>query len=154
MFKAAIDLASDAFEPVPTRAHEPARLIDTSRTTGNPKGALHAHCVLLGHLSGVELSHDFLPQLGDFYRTPADWAWIGGLLDGLLDVLLPAWHHGVPALAHPISKFDPAFALRLTAEYGVRNAQGTAKHRCSQPCCILSAVEFVNGPAEALLSKT
>jgi acetyl-CoA synthetase len=118
MFEAAIELASDAFEPVPTGADEPALLIYTSGTTGNPKGALHAHRVLLGHLPGVELSHDFLPQPGDFCWTPADWAWIGGLLD----VPLPAWYHGVPVLAHPISKFDPEFALRLMAEHGVRNA--------------------------------
>lgn len=118
MFAASIELASDAFDPVSTAADEPALLIYTSGTTGNPKGALHAHRVLLGHLPGVELAHDFFPQPGDLYWTPADWAWIGGLLD----VLLPAWHHGVPVLAHPISKFDPEFALRLMAEHGVRNA--------------------------------
>ena len=50
------------------------------------KGALHAHRVLLGHLPGVELPHEFFPQPGDLFWTPADWAWIGGLLD----VLLPA----------------------------------------------------------------
>jgi acetyl-CoA synthetase len=117
MFETSIERAADTFEPVATAAGEPALLIYTSGTTANPKGALHAHRVLLGHLPGVELAHDFFPHSGDFYWTPADWAWIGGLLD----VLLPSWHHGVPVLAHSSRKFDPEFALRLIAEHRVRN---------------------------------
>src|SRR3546814_2630594 len=57
----------------------PAVIIYTSGTTGQPKGALHAHRVLLGHLPGVEISHNLFPQDGDRMWTPADWAWIGGL---------------------------------------------------------------------------
>jgi acetyl-CoA synthetase len=78
---------------------------------------LHAHRVLLGHLPGVELPHEFFPQPGDLFWTPADWAWIGGLID----VLLPAWHHGVPVLAHRARKFEPEQALRLMARHAVRN---------------------------------
>jgi acetyl-CoA synthetase len=110
--------ASDAFRPVDTGADEPALIIYTSGTTGPPKGALHAHRVLLGHLPGVELPQELFPQPGDLIWTPADWAWIGGLLD----VLLPAWHHGVPVLAHRFAKFDPEQAFQLMAEVGVRNA--------------------------------
>ena len=39
------------FTPVDTAADDPAMMIYTSGTTGQPKGALHAHRVLLGHLS-------------------------------------------------------------------------------------------------------
>ena len=92
-------------------------IIYTSGTTGNPKGALHGHRVLLGHLPGVELPHDFFPQEGDLFWTPADWAWIGGLFD----VLMPALHHGVPVLAHRFRKFDPQQAVDLMARHGVRN---------------------------------
>ena len=46
--------------PSTRRADDPALIIYTSGTTGLPKGALHAHRVLLGHLPGVEMSHDFL----------------------------------------------------------------------------------------------
>ncbi|MGE0723437.1 MAG: acyl-CoA synthetase [Alphaproteobacteria bacterium] len=109
--------AADRFDPVDTAADDPALIIYTSGTTGPPKGALHAHRVLLGHLPGVELPHDFFPQPGDAFWTPADWAWIGGLLD----VLLPAWHHGVPVLAHRSRRFDPEAALALMARHGVRN---------------------------------
>jgi acetyl-CoA synthetase len=109
--------ASDAFTPVATRADDPALIIYTSGTTGNPKGALHAHRVLLGHLPGVELPHEFFPQKGDLFWTPADWAWIGGLID----VLLPSWHHGMPVLAYRARKFDPDEAFHLMATHGVRN---------------------------------
>jgi acetyl-CoA synthetase len=109
---------SDQFEPVYTRADDPALIIYTSGTTGKPKGALHAHRALLGHLPGVEMSHDFLPHAGDLMWTPADWAWIGGLMD----LLMPAWHHGIPVLARRFEKFDPEAAFELMGRHGVRNA--------------------------------
>jgi acetyl-CoA synthetase len=68
-------------------------------------------------LPGVELSHDFFPQAGDLIWTPADWSWIGGLID----VLFPAWHHGVPVVANRARKFDPEAAMALMAEHHVRN---------------------------------
>jgi acetyl-CoA synthetase len=110
--------ASSDFTPVDTAAEDPALMIYTSGTTGQPKGALHAHRVMLGHLPGSEMPHYPFPQPGDCYWTPADWAWIGGLLD----VLMPSLHHGVPTVAHRFDKFDPekAFALMVSAE--VRNA--------------------------------
>ncbi|WP_368188198.1 AMP-binding protein [Aestuariibius sp. HNIBRBA575] len=105
------------FTPVQTRADDPALLIYTSGTTGNPKGALHAHRVLLGHLPGVEMSHNFFPQSGDCIWTPADWAWIGGLLD----VLMPALHHGVPVVACRFRKFTPEAAFRLIQDHNIQN---------------------------------
>lgn len=106
------------FTPIETRADDPAILIYTSGTTGQPKGALHAHRVLLGHLPGVEISHDLFPQPGDRIWTPADWAWIGGLLD----VLMPALHHGVPVIARRFEKFTAEAAFQLIQDYGIRNA--------------------------------
>src|SRR5262249_47876464 len=117
-FHDTIARASSDFTPVPTSADDPALMIYTSGTTGPPKGALHAQRVLLGHLPGVELPHDFFPQPGDLFWTPADWAWAGGLLD----VLLPSLHHGVPVVARRFDKFDPEEAFALMAKTGVRNA--------------------------------
>lgn len=114
----ALQSAADRFTPAQTLAEDPAIIIYTSGTTGPPKGALHAQRVLLGHLPGVEMPHEFFPQPGDLFWTPADWAWIGGLFD----VLLPSLHHGVPVLAHRMSKFDPGFAFDLMARHQVRNA--------------------------------
>jgi acetyl-CoA synthetase len=131
--------ASDGFLPVDTLANDPALIIYTSGTTGPPKGALHAHRVLLGHLPGVEMPQSFFPQPGDLIWTPADWAWIGGLLD----VLLPAWHHGVPVLAHRFAKFDPEKAFRLLADYGVRNA--------FLPPTALKIMRTVSSPAKTQL---
>jgi acetyl-CoA synthetase len=112
-----LEAASDHFNPANTSAEDPAIIIYTSGTTGQPKGALHAHRVLLGHLPGVEMPHEFFPRPGDFFWTPADWAWIGGLFD----VLLPAWGLGVPVLAFRFRKFDPEEAFSLMARHGVRN---------------------------------
>ena len=117
-FHSELERASDAFTPCDTAADDPALIIYTSGTTGPPKGALHAHRVLLGHLPGVEMPQDLFPQPGDLFWTPADWAWIGGLLD----VLLPSLHHGVPVLAYRFPKFDPEEAFAILAEFGVRNA--------------------------------
>ena len=106
------------FTPANTLADDPALIIYTSGTTGPPKGALHAHRTLLGHLPGVEMSHDFFPQPGDRIWTPADWAWIGGLYD----VLMPAWHHGVTVVSHRFAKFDPEAAFQFLADFKIRNA--------------------------------
>lgn len=111
------DLPEGAAEMVDTGAEEPAVLIYTSGTTGKPKGALHAHRVLSGHLPGVEMSHDFLGQEGDCLWTPADWAWIGGLFD----VLMPGLALGVPVVAARMAKFTPEEAARICKEGKVRN---------------------------------
>lgn len=108
---------SDQFETLDTGAEDPALIIYTSGTTGHPKGALHAHRVLLGHLPGVRSSHDDFPQPGDRMWTPADWAWIGGLLD----VLLPAWYHGVPVVAYRAEKFVAEEVFELIEELQIKN---------------------------------
>ena len=117
-FHAALSRAASVFTPVCTGNNEPALMVYTSGTTGPPKGALHAHRVLLGHLPGIEFPHEFLPQPGDRFWTPADWAWAGGLLDALL----PSLHYGVPVVSHRSEKFDPEQAFALIARMGVRNA--------------------------------
>ena len=106
------------FTPVDTSADDPAMMVYTSGTTGQPKGALHGHRVLIGHFPGVETHHNFLPQPGDRIWTPADWAWAGGLLN----VLLPGLHYGVPVVARRFEKFDPEEAFALMARTQIRNA--------------------------------
>ncbi len=109
--------ASDRHEMVQTSPDDPAFLSYTSGTTGPPKGALHGHRVLIGHMPGVELHHGLLPQAGDCLWTPADWAWMGGLTN----VMLPALAHGIPLIAHRMAKFDPEHAVWLIEHLGVRN---------------------------------
>ena len=109
---------SSVLQPVQTRADDPAFISYTSGTTGPPKGAFHAHRVLLGHMPGIEFSHNFFPKEDDLFWTPADWAWMGGFMD----VLIPSWYHGIPVVAHRFKKFDPEEAFHLLAKYGIRNA--------------------------------
>jgi len=111
------DLPPARFETVDTGAKDPAVLIYTSGTTGAPKGALHAHRMLIGHLPGVEVSHDFLGAEGDCIWTPADWAWIGGMFD----VLMPGLALGVPVVAARMAKFSTEECQRIIAEGAVRN---------------------------------
>lgn len=108
---------SDEFTMLDTAPDDPSYIIYTSGTTGNPKGALMGHRSLLGHMAGVEFFHDFFPQPDDLMWTPADWAWIGGLMN----CLMGAWFHGVPVLAYRAAKYDPVQALQLMAKYNVRN---------------------------------
>lgn len=112
-----MDLPQRAFETADAGPETPGVLIYTSGTTGSPKGVLHGHRVLTGHLPGVEISHDFLGQDGDCIWTPADWAWIGGLFD----VLMPGLVLGVPVVASRMRKFDPAECAELVRAAGVRN---------------------------------
>ena len=113
----AMERASDRFGYANLHVEEPAFLCYTSGTTGAPKGALHAHRVLLGHLPGVQLPHEFFPQPGDRMWTPADWAWLGGLAN----IMLPALRFGVPLVAYRSGKFDPEAALDMMACERVRN---------------------------------
>ena len=109
--------AAPTAQTADTGADDPALLIYTSGTTGNPKGALHAQRVLLGHLPGVMVPHEFFPQPSDRFWTPADWAWAGGLLD----VLFPSLYHGVPVVGSVRAKFDPDWAFAFMARHGIRN---------------------------------
>ena len=50
----------------------------------------------------------------DIIWTPADWAWIGGLMD----VLIPAWYYGMSVLTAD-HDFEPEWAADLMEEHGV-----------------------------------
>lgn len=110
--------ASDQAETADTGPDDPGLMVYTSGTTGAPKGALHGHRVLIGHLPGTQFTHDFLPQPGDLMWTPADWAWAGGLLN----ILLPGLYFGLPVVARKFERFDPEAAFDLIASTGIRNA--------------------------------
>jgi acetyl-CoA synthetase len=116
-WKNLLEKASSRYAPLDTKADDPAIIIYTSGTTGAPKGALEAHRLLIGNLSGFVHSHDFFPRPGDIFWSPADWAWAGGLFDALL----PTWAFGLPILGYR-GKFDAEKAYYLIEKYGIRNS--------------------------------
>ncbi len=116
-WEALLAKASSDFSPLDTGAEDPALIIYTSGTTGPPKGALKAHRVMIGNMPGFVHSHDFFPQKGDMFWSPADWAWTGGLMDALL----PAWLCGIPILGYR-GRFDAERAYHLLEKYAIRNS--------------------------------
>ncbi|MDH5372542.1 MAG: AMP-binding protein, partial [Acidimicrobiia bacterium] len=113
-FDELVSRGSDELAIVDTLAEDPAYLIYTSGTTGPPKGALHAHRNLIGHLPAFELYYEYFPYEGDVHWTPADWAWIGGLMDSLL----PSWYFGRPVVVDQ-HDFDPDRAIDLLVEHNI-----------------------------------
>ncbi|RDI95678.1 AMP-dependent synthetase [Meiothermus sp. QL-1] len=110
----ALRAGSPHFTPHPTRAEDPALLIYTSGTTGKPKGVLLPHRTLLGHWPGFQLFCNFPGEEAIFW-SPADWAWIGGLMN----VLFCAWAGGYTVVAYRPRQFDPEEALHLMRTQGV-----------------------------------
>ncbi len=114
----ALPRASDRFATVDTHAEDPAFISYTSGTTGWPKGALHVHRVMLGHMPGNEFYYDFFPKTGDRMWSPADWAWIAGIMD----VLMPALYHGISVVSFRAKKFDPEQAYAMMGKHRVTTA--------------------------------
>jgi acetyl-CoA synthetase len=113
---AALKKSSADFQPVETLATDPAVLIYTSGTTGAPKGALLPQATLIGNLTGFVASQNWFPREGDLFWSPADWSWIGGLMNGLL----PSLYFGRSIVGYR-GRFSVDSAFYLLEKYGVTN---------------------------------
>ncbi|MDO8434589.1 MAG: AMP-binding protein [Candidatus Binatus sp.] len=112
-FDELLSKGAPSFTTEKSSAEDPVLLMYTSGTTGNPKGVLHVARYVLGH-NGIDYSYNYLRD-GDLYYSPADWAWAGGLLDGLLAI----WPYGIPVLAYRSkARFDPDVTFKLLEKYG------------------------------------
>jgi len=119
----------------PNRADDPALIIYTSGTPA-AQGALHATGAV-GSSARREFSTISSAQ-GRLLLDAGRLAWIGGLID----VLLPSWHHGVPVGA-PLQEIRSRGGLFFLVKYGVRNA--------FMPPTALKLMRQVNDPATAPL---
>ena len=114
-YEDALAAASPEFTPVDTAAEDPAFLIYTSGTTGDPKGALHAHRIVFGHMRPSSRSTSSSRSPTTCIWSPADWAWIAGIMD----ILVPAWFYGVPVVVDRELAFTPDRSVWLMREYRV-----------------------------------
>jgi acetyl-CoA synthetase len=120
-FEAAIAEHPRTFETVETDAEDDAIIIYTSGTTGPPKGVLHAHRFLLGHLPSAGQSFlDTGTTERNVHWTPVEWSWIGSLFS----VVVPTLFYGQPVVAYASGQFDPHEAFRVLEKYGVTSVSG------------------------------
>lgn len=96
-FDELLDKDHGDFPLVDTGADEPAMIFYTSGSTGQPKGALHGHRMILGHLNCVRLGFEMAPQTGDVFWTASDWSWLGSLGD----LVFPALYFGKTLIGTP-----------------------------------------------------
>ncbi|MFM7423012.1 MAG: acyl-CoA synthetase [Alphaproteobacteria bacterium] len=106
------------FSPVNTQAEDPALLIYSSGSTGQPKGVLHAHRVLWAYNLSTSLFYNLeMEEPGLVFWTPADWAWVGGWND----TVPPAWFHGHAMVASQ-RRFDAEWAFGFMERHGVTHS--------------------------------
>ena len=70
---------------------------------------------MLGHMPGLEFAFDFFPQENDVIWSPADWAWMAGLMD----IIMPGWFHGITVVASAMKGFDTTEAFRILSQHKV-----------------------------------
>ena len=106
------------FQPVITRTEDPALLMYTSGSTGMPKGLLHSHRIIHAYLPTITLFYNMELDFPDaVFWSPADWAWVGGLLD----LVLPAWQHGQTVVSTN-HRFTAEWAFEFMERHGVTHS--------------------------------
>ena len=112
---AVVSTDAPEFEPDYVGADDPALLMYTSGSTGQPKGILHGHRILAAYTPSINLFFNLSMEDADaVFWSPSDWAWVGGLLD----MLFPAWMAGRP-IATSQERFTADYAFDFMARHKV-----------------------------------
>jgi len=154
--KAALETEAPMFTPEFGGANDPALLMYTSGSTGQPKGIMHGHRVLAAYTPSINLFFNLSMEDEDaVYWSPSDWAWVGGLLD----MLFPAWMAGRP-IATSLGRFNADYAYRFMETHKVTHTflaptaiKRLAQHKAPRDEYTLSLRVICTG-GEALASET
>lgn len=114
----AVEGMSTDYDTAETNSEDTAVIIYTSGTTGDPKGVVHGHRVLFGHLPSIVATLYRMDVTDDdVVYGIAEWSWIAGLFA----TLCSAWYYGSAVVAYNDhgNQFDPENALRLIEKYDV-----------------------------------
>ena len=106
---------NDTFDNVKTLSEDTAWISFTSGTTGQPKGVLMTHRILLGNKPLFEYYYDYGPREGDTLWSPADWAWIAGLIN----ILLVGWYSGCRVVSTDMEGFNAEAAFRILGQHDI-----------------------------------
>ena len=83
-----------------------------------PKGLIHSHRIIHAYLPTLTLVYNLeLNYPNAVFWSPADWAWVGGLLD----LALPAWQHGQTVVSTN-QRFSAKWAFEFMQRHGVTHS--------------------------------